>query len=90
MVLDAVKELGGFYVMLNKSLVGVEGTSDIGVANDFRRIGLLRNPTNFGTTTVASAAQEDNYLLLYFLLYQEHLLLMKKSIRQAQVLLVKL
>ena len=39
---DAVKELGGFFVMLNKSLVGVEGTSDIGVGNDFRRIGLLR------------------------------------------------
>ena len=52
---DAVKELGGFYVMLNKSLVGVEGTSDIGVGNDFRRIGLLRDPTNFGTTTVATA-----------------------------------
>ena len=41
--------------MLNKSLVGVEGTSDIGVGNDFRRIGLLRDPTNFGTTTVATA-----------------------------------
>ena len=52
---DAVKELGGFFVMLNKSLVGVEGTSDIGVANDFRRIGLVRDPYNFGTTTVASA-----------------------------------
>ena len=52
---DAVKELGGFFVMLNKSLVGVEGTSDIGVGNDFRRIGLLRDPTNFGTTTIASA-----------------------------------
>ena len=52
---DALKELGAFYVMLNKSLVGAEGTSDIGVANDFRRIGLVRNPTNFGTTTVASA-----------------------------------
>jgi len=53
---NAVKELGGFYVMMNKSLVGIEGTSDIGVTNDFRRIGLLKNPTNFGTTTVASAA----------------------------------
>jgi len=52
---NAVKELGGFYVMMNKSLVGIEGTSDIGVANDFRRIGLLRDPYNFGTTTVASA-----------------------------------
>jgi hypothetical protein len=53
---DAVQELGGFYVMMNKSLVGIEGTSDLGVTNDFRRIGLLRNPTNFGTTTVASAS----------------------------------
>ena len=53
---DAVKELGGFYVMLNKSLVGLEGTSDITVSNDFRRIGLVRNPTNFGTSTVSSAS----------------------------------
>ena len=53
---NALKELGAFYVMMNKSLVGVEGTSDIGVANDFRRIGLIRNPTNFGTTTVATAS----------------------------------
>jgi len=52
---NALKELGAFYVMMNKSLVGAEGTSDIGVANDFRRIGLVRNPYNFGTTTVASA-----------------------------------
>jgi hypothetical protein len=53
---NALKELGAFYVMLNKSLVGIEGTSDIGVANDFRRIGLIKNPTNFGTSTVASAS----------------------------------
>ena len=54
---NALKELGAFYVMMNKSLVGVEGTSDIGVGNnDFRRIGLVRNPTNFGTTTVATAS----------------------------------
>tara|TARA_R110000803_G_scaffold166776_1_gene230089 strand:- start:542 stop:1999 length:1458 start_codon:yes stop_codon:yes gene_type:complete len=53
---NAVKELGGFYVMMNKSLVGIEGTSDIGVANDFRRIGLLKDPYNFGTTTIATAS----------------------------------
>jgi hypothetical protein len=41
---------------MNKSLVGIEGTSDIGVTNDFRRIGLLKDPTNFGTTTVATAS----------------------------------
>ena len=53
---NALIELGAFYVMMNKSLVGIEGTSDIGVGNDFRRIGLVRNPTNFGTTTVATAS----------------------------------
>ena len=53
---NALKELGAFYVMMNKSLVGVEGTSDIGVGNDFRRIGLVKNPTNFGTSTVATAS----------------------------------
>ena len=52
---NALKELGAYYVMLNKSLTGAEGTSDIGVNNDFRRIGLVRNPYNYGTTTVASA-----------------------------------
>ena len=52
---DAVKELGGYFVMLNKSLVGLEGTSDITVSNDFRRIGVVRDPTNYGTSTVASA-----------------------------------
>ena len=52
---NAIIELGGFYVMINKSLTGAEGTSDIGVGNDFRRIGLIRDPYNYGTTTVASA-----------------------------------
>ena len=53
---DAVKELGGYFVMLNKSLVGLEGTSDITVSNDFRRIGVVRDPTNYGTSTVSTAS----------------------------------
>ncbi len=52
---NALKECGAYYVMINKSLTGAEGTSDIGVSNDFRRIGLVKNPTNYGTSTVASA-----------------------------------
>ena len=52
---NALTECGAFYVMLNKSLVGAEGTSDIGVSNDFRRIGLVKNPYDYGTTTVATA-----------------------------------
>ena len=54
--------------MLNKSLVGLEGTSDIGVANDFRRIGLVRDPTNYGTTTVATATtlRQDKVAAVFF------------------------
>ena len=63
---NAVKELGGFFVMLNKSLVGVEGTSDIGVGNDFRRIGLVRDPTNFGTSTVESATTRRQLYAIKF------------------------
>ena len=83
---NAVKELGGFFVMINKSLVGVEGTSDIGVGNDFRRIGLLRDPTNFGTSTVASATTRRQIYAFKFASVSIRLLLMKKSIRQAQAL----
>ena len=63
---NAVKELGGFFVMLNKSLVGFEGTSDIGVVNDFRRIGLVRDPTNFGGSTVATATTRRQLYAIKF------------------------
>jgi len=52
---NAVKELGGFFVMMNVDLSGAEGTSDILAANDFRQIGIVRDPTNFGTSTVSTA-----------------------------------
>jgi len=53
---NAIKELGGFFVMMNVDLAGAEGTSDILAANDFRQIGVVRDPYNYGTTTVASAS----------------------------------
>ena len=59
---DVVKELGGFFVMLNKSLVGIEGTSDIGVVNDFRRIGLIRNQLTLVHQQLQVLIQEDNFL----------------------------
>ena len=51
---DAIKELGGFFVMLNTDLTGSEGTSDILATNDFRTVGVVRDPTNFGTSTVST------------------------------------
>jgi len=53
---DALKELGAFYVMMNTSLSGAEGSGDFIVDNDFRRVALVRNPYNYGTTTVSTAA----------------------------------
>ena len=51
---DSPKELGGFFVMLNTDLSGSEGTSDILATNDFRTVGVVRDPTNFGTSTVST------------------------------------
>ena len=53
---NAVKELGGFYVMLNTSFDGTESanTGDFTVTNDFRRIVLLRDPFSGGTAASTS------------------------------------
>jgi len=50
---DAEEELGGKYVMLNVRLDGTEGDT-ISIENDFRKVGLIRDPYNYGTTTVAN------------------------------------
>jgi hypothetical protein len=53
---NAVKELGGFYVMLNTNFEGSESsnTGDFTVTNDFRRIALLRDPFSGGVAASAS------------------------------------
>ena len=62
---NAVEELGGFYVMMNTSLEGTESsnTSDFSVANDFRKISLIRDPNSGGsaaTSTTLRATQAVN------------------------------
>jgi len=52
---DAVKDLGGHYVMMRATLTGAE-SDDILAGNDFRNIALVTDPTTYGTTTVASAS----------------------------------
>lgn len=56
---DAVTELGGFFVMINVKLKDTEG-GDFVVGDDFRIIGLLKNPiqnnaTPFSDTTFGTA-----------------------------------
>ena len=53
---DAVTELGGFYVMMSSTLTSDEGSGDFVIDNDFRRVGLIRDPYNYGTTTVSTSA----------------------------------
>jgi hypothetical protein len=52
---DPVEELGGYYVMMNVRLEYDDGSGDFPVDNDYRRIMLVRDPYNFGTTTVSTA-----------------------------------
>ena len=53
---NAVEELGGFYVMMNTSLEGTESgnSGDFTVANDFRKITLIRDPNAGGSVATAT------------------------------------
>ena len=50
---SAITELGGHFVMNAVTLTQAEG-DDITTANDFRQVGLVVDPYNYGTTTVSS------------------------------------
>lgn len=52
---DAVEELGGKYVMLNVRLDGNESNT-LSTANEFRQVGIVRDPYLYGTTSRAVAA----------------------------------
>lgn len=47
-------ELNGKRIMTNIRLTYAEGSGDFPVDNDFRRIGILKDPYTFGTTTYAT------------------------------------
>tara|TARA_E500000178_G_scaffold273452_1_gene271843 strand:+ start:8073 stop:9560 length:1488 start_codon:yes stop_codon:yes gene_type:complete len=53
---NAIKELGGFFVMLNTNFEGVESGSgsDVSAANDFRKIALIRDPQSGGGAASAT------------------------------------
>jgi len=52
---DHETELNGKRVMTNIRLTYSEGSGDFPVDNDFRRIGILADPFNWGTTTFSTA-----------------------------------
>jgi len=51
---NPLRELGAFYVAINTQLVGTEG-GDLTIGNDFRQVFVVKNPFNFGTSTIATA-----------------------------------
>ena len=53
---DLASEFFAKRVMTNVRLTYAEGSGDFPVDNDFRRIGIIQDPYNYGTTTVASAS----------------------------------
>ena len=52
---DPVAELNSVYTMLNVRLTGADGSGDFSIDNDYRQIGLVIDPYDYGTTTVATA-----------------------------------
>ena len=50
---DPIEELGGFYVMMNVRLEYDEHLSELTVGNDYRQIGLVKEPIDFSTSEPA-------------------------------------
>lgn len=53
---DPISEIGGHYVLLNTTLAYNEGAGDFPQTNEYRRLGLLRDPYIFDTETPATAS----------------------------------
>ncbi len=51
---NAVTELGGHFILTATTISQAEN-DDFSTANDFRQVGIVIDPTNYGTTTVATA-----------------------------------
>lgn len=49
------RELLARFVLINLNFAYDEGAGDFTIENNFRRIGLIDNPLNYGTTTIATA-----------------------------------
>ena len=55
---DPIEELGGNYAIVNSRLEFGEGSGDFPTDNDFRRIGLIKNPVQSSDGTISSASSK--------------------------------
>jgi len=62
---DAVAELGGHFVMMNVKMTQSEG-DDFTIANDFRQLGIVVDPYNWGTTTAATESTRRQSFAIKF------------------------
>jgi hypothetical protein len=63
---DVPRELGAYYLILDVQLSYDEGSGDFPVGNSFRRVGILKDPYLFGTTTIATGTTYRANPLLTF------------------------
>ena len=61
---DVFTELGARYVMINTRLNYAEGGGDFPVVNDYRRIGIVKNPVSNATSTIATETTLDATITL--------------------------
>ncbi|MDA9881786.1 hypothetical protein N9C33_03225 [Crocinitomicaceae bacterium] len=63
---NAVKELGGFYIMLNTNFEASEASNsgDFTTANDFRRVALIRDPNSGGSAATATTLRNTKAVLV--------------------------
>ena len=61
---DILTELGARYVMINTRLNYAEGGGDFPVINDYRRIGIVKNPISNATSTIATETTLDATITL--------------------------
>ena len=57
---DPIFEFNSKRIMMNIRLTYAEGSGDFPVENDFRRIGILQNPLNYGTSTFSTVDTLSN------------------------------
>jgi hypothetical protein len=61
---DPITELGGFYVMAQVLLEGADGSGDFIVDNDYRQLGIIRNPFDYGTTDISTSTTKSALTIL--------------------------
>ena len=63
---NAIEEIGAFFVMTNTSLEGTESANsgDVSVANDFRRVCMIKDPNSGGSAASASTLRATSAIKL--------------------------